>query len=35
MTHLSVWEAPEEGAETAWGHHVTDEEYEAADRRRG
>ncbi len=29
MTHLAIWEAPPEGAETAWGEHVTDAEYEA------
>lgn len=27
MTHLAMWEAPEEGPETEWGDLVTDEEY--------
>jgi hypothetical protein len=27
MTHLAIWEAPEVGAESEWGEHVTDEEY--------
>ena len=27
MTHLAMWEAPEEGAESEWGDLVTDEEY--------
>ena len=27
MTHLAMWEAPEEGAETEWAEPVTDEEY--------
>ncbi|MGZ4716688.1 MAG: (R)-mandelonitrile lyase [Acidimicrobiales bacterium] len=27
MTHLAMWEAPEEGTETEWGDHVTDAEY--------
>lgn len=27
MTHLAMWEAPEEGPETQWGDLVTDEEY--------
>ena len=27
MTHLAMWEAPETGAESEWGEHVTDEEY--------
>jgi hypothetical protein len=27
MTHLAIWEAPESGAESEWGDHVTDEEY--------
>ena len=27
MTHIAMWEAPEEGAESDWGAHVTDAEY--------
>jgi quercetin dioxygenase-like cupin family protein len=27
MTHLAIWEAPGDGAETEWGDLVTDEEY--------
>ena len=27
MTHLAVWQAPQTGAESEWGEHVTDEEY--------
>jgi quercetin dioxygenase-like cupin family protein len=27
MTHLAMWEAPAEGAESEWGAHVTDAEY--------
>jgi quercetin dioxygenase-like cupin family protein len=27
MTHLAMWEAPEEGEESEWGDHVTDAEY--------
>jgi quercetin dioxygenase-like cupin family protein len=27
MTHLAIWEAPPEGAESEWGDLVTDEEY--------
>lgn len=27
MVHLAIWEAPEVGAETDWGEHVTDAEY--------
>ncbi len=27
MTHLAIWEAPEDGTESDWGEHVTDEEY--------
>ena len=27
MTHLAMWEAPAEGAESEWGALVTDEEY--------
>ncbi|MCU1532513.1 MAG: transcriptional regulator [Arthrobacter sp.] len=29
MTHLAMWEAPAEGAESEWGDLVTDEEYNA------
>jgi len=30
MTHLAIWEAPENGGpETEWGEHVSDEEYGA------
>jgi quercetin dioxygenase-like cupin family protein len=29
MTHLAMWEAPEDGPEAEWGEHVTDEEYGA------
>jgi quercetin dioxygenase-like cupin family protein len=28
MTHLAIWEAPEQGAEIEWGDLVTNEEYE-------
>jgi len=27
MTHLAMWEAPADGAESEWGDLVTDEEY--------
>lgn len=27
MSHLAMWEAPAEGAETEWGQQVTDAEY--------
>jgi quercetin dioxygenase-like cupin family protein len=27
MTHIAIWEAPPEGAESDWGGHVTDAEY--------
>lgn len=27
MTHLAIWEAPSEGAETDWGDQVSDAEY--------
>ena len=27
MTHLAMWEAPAEGAESEWGPHVSDAEY--------
>jgi quercetin dioxygenase-like cupin family protein len=30
MTHLAMWEAPEEGAESDWGAHITDDEYALA-----
>ena len=29
MTHLAIWEAPAEGAESEWGELVTDREYGA------
>ena len=28
MTHLAMWEAPAEGAESEWGALVTDDEYQ-------
>ena len=28
MTHLAMWEAPEEGEESEWGEHVSDAEYD-------
>jgi quercetin dioxygenase-like cupin family protein len=30
MTHLAIWEAPDEGPESEWGDHVTDAEYLAS-----
>jgi quercetin dioxygenase-like cupin family protein len=27
MTHLTVYESPDDGPEAEWGEHVTDEEY--------
>ena len=27
MTHLAMWEAPDEGLESEWAEHVSDEEY--------
>lgn len=27
MTHIAIWEAPAEGAETEWGEHVRETEY--------
>ncbi len=30
MTHLAMWEAPADGAESEWGDLVTDEEYNSA-----
>jgi len=27
MTHLAIWQAPESGAESEWGEHVSDAEY--------
>jgi len=30
MTHLAIWEAPDEGPETEWGDHLTDQDYRAA-----
>ena len=35
MTHLTVYEAADDGAETEWGEHVPDAEYRAAPRERG
>jgi quercetin dioxygenase-like cupin family protein len=35
MTHLAMWEASAEGAETEWGELVTDAEYSAFERRSG
>jgi quercetin dioxygenase-like cupin family protein len=29
MTHIAIWEAPAEGAESEWGQLVTDQEYSA------
>ena len=31
MTHLAIWEAPEEGPESEWGDLVSDAEYLAPD----
>lgn len=30
MTHLAIWEAPDDGPESEWGSQVTDAEYLAA-----
>jgi quercetin dioxygenase-like cupin family protein len=30
MSHLTVYEAPDDGVDTEWGSHVTDEEYAGA-----
>jgi len=30
MTHIAIWEAPAEGAESDWGEPVTDAEYPAS-----
>lgn len=27
MTHLAIWEAPEQGEETEWGDHVSEADY--------
>jgi quercetin dioxygenase-like cupin family protein len=27
MTHLAMWEAPDDGAESEWGEQITDDEY--------
>ena len=27
MTHLVIWEAPENGPETEWGDQISDDEY--------
>jgi quercetin dioxygenase-like cupin family protein len=32
MTHLAIWEAPEQGAESDWGDHVSEQEYADVDR---
>jgi quercetin dioxygenase-like cupin family protein len=32
MTHLAIWEAPTDGAETEWGDQVSEAEYAAAPR---
>lgn len=32
MTHLAIWEAPTDGAETEWGDHVSEAEYAAVPR---
>ena len=32
MTHLAIWEAPAEGAETQWGEQVSDDEYQGTER---
>jgi quercetin dioxygenase-like cupin family protein len=31
MTHLAMWEAPDDGPESEWGDLVTDEEYGGTD----
>jgi quercetin dioxygenase-like cupin family protein len=33
MTHLAIWEAPDDGPESEWGAQVTDAEYLAQPRR--
>lgn len=30
MTHLAMWETPEQGSPSEWGDHVTDAEYRTA-----
>jgi quercetin dioxygenase-like cupin family protein len=30
MTHLAMWQAPDDGAESEWADQITDEEYAAA-----
>jgi quercetin dioxygenase-like cupin family protein len=30
MTHLAMWQAPDEGAESDWADQISDEEYAAA-----
>jgi len=35
MTHLTIYEAAEDGAESEWGEHVPDEAYRATPRERG
>ena len=29
MTHIAIWEAPPEGAESDWGDHISEAEYHA------
>jgi hypothetical protein len=33
MTHLAMLDVDDEGKNATWGEHVTDEEYNAADKR--
>jgi quercetin dioxygenase-like cupin family protein len=35
MTHLTIYEAADDGAESEWGEHVPDEQYRAAPAERG
>ena len=35
MTHLTVYEAADDGAESEWGDHVPEDAYRAAPRQRG
>ena len=30
MTHLAMWEAPDEGEESEWGEHVSDDDYSSS-----
>lgn len=32
MTHIAMWEAPEEGDETQWGDHISDADYHGGGR---